>query len=294
MIGLSIQATSDGTIYVLDFQATEVRAFDADGRYLRTIVRRGEGPGEITAANGIVLSGDTLLWVHDHGKWRIIGVDPAVRELRRFNKPVLSYGFRWTGPFDDRGRYWSLTSHSDEELRYPPPPGLSSGTARGYYKSYDLSTEAVDSVYLGERSFRSYYYEDANGLWQLQPSRFGAFELIVVNPSGGFWRANTAAYRIARTGEGGDTLVVIEAGLPAMPVTDEDRAAYIEEYVEDSPEAGRAAEEVAALMPDVKPILARMFVDDEGRLWVQRVTPADAPAFYGGRSRVLRQVQRRR
>ena len=33
-------------------------------------------------------------------------------------------------------------------------------------------------------------------------------------------------------------------------------------------------------MPDVKPILAGMFVDDEGLLWVERVTPADAPAFY--------------
>ncbi len=78
----------------------------------------------------------------------------------------------------------------------------------------------------------------------------------------------------------GDTLVVIEAGVPALPVTDEDRAAYIERAVEDGPEARRAAEEVAALMPDLKPVRARMFVDDEGRLWVQRLTPEDAPAFY--------------
>ena len=33
-------------------------------------------------------------------------------------------------------------------------------------------------------------------------------------------------------------------------------------------------------MADVKPILAGMFVDDEGGLWVQRVVPSDAPAFY--------------
>ena len=33
-------------------------------------------------------------------------------------------------------------------------------------------------------------------------------------------------------------------------------------------------------MVDVKPILAGMFVDDEGTLWVERVVPADAPAFY--------------
>ena len=72
-----IQAASDGTIYVLDFQATQVRAYDPGGQYLRTVVRGGEGPGEISAANGILLSGDTLLWVHDHGKWTIIGVDPV-------------------------------------------------------------------------------------------------------------------------------------------------------------------------------------------------------------------------
>ena len=276
-----IQAASDGTVYVLDFQAAEVRVFDSGGRYLRTIVRRGEGPGEITAANGLVLSGDTLLWINDHGKWRIIGVDPDGEEVRRFNAPVLSYGFIWTGPFDNRGRYWSLTAHSDEELRYPPPPGLSSRTSRGYYRSYDLSSEAVDSVFLGESNLRSYHYQDSNGLWQLLGSPgFEEREMIAVNPSGGFWRASNVAYRIARTGEGGDTLVVVEAGLPVLPVTDEDRSAYIEEIVESSPEARRGAEEVAALMPDVKPILSRMFVDDEGRLWVQRVTPEDAPAFY--------------
>ena len=40
--------------------ATEVRVFDSTGRYLRTIVRRGEGPDEIGEANGIFLPGDTL------------------------------------------------------------------------------------------------------------------------------------------------------------------------------------------------------------------------------------------
>ena len=275
-----IQAASDGTIYVLDFQSADVRVFDPDGHYLRTIARRGEGPGEITEANGIFLSGDTLLWMHDHGKWMVIGVDPAGEEVRRFNKPVLSYGYIWRAVFDNRGRYWRQTSHSDDGFTYPPPPGLSSGTDRRYHKSYDLSSGAVDSVYLGETSGRSYTYQDSNGLWQFLPLRFEASEMIVFNSSGGFWRANSASYRIARTGEERDTLVVIEAGLPVQPVTDEDRSEYVESILESRPGIRREAEEVAALMPDVKPILAGMFVDDEGRLWVQRVTPNDAPAFY--------------
>ena len=274
-----IQAASDGTIYVLDAQATEVRAYDPGGRYLRTVVRGGEGPGEITAANGIILAGDTLLWLNDHDKGMVIGVDLAGNEVHRFAKPVRSYGHIWDGVFDHRGRYWRHTFEREGGFTYPPPPALSSSTYHNYFVSYDLSSEAIDSVYLGESSGRSYTYEDPNG-WQYLPISFEPSDIFVFNPPGGFWRANSASYRIVRTGDGGDTLVVIEAGLPVQRVTDEDRRAYVEKWVEKRPEARRDLEAVAALMADVKPVLAGMFVDDEGVLWVQRVVPSDAPSFY--------------
>ncbi len=275
-----VQAASDGTIYVLDYQATEVRAYDPEGRYLRTVARKGEGPGEITEANGILLSGDTLLWMNDHARWAIVGVDPEGIEVRRFDKPVRSYGYIWDGVFDQLGRYWRKHAHSEDGIVYPPPPGLSSRTYRGYYKFHDLSSGAVDSVFLGESSVRSYSYEDAVGLWQFLPLMYEAGASIAVNPSGGFWRANTAEYRVVRTSEDGDTLLVIEAGLPVLRVTDEDRDAYVEGMLEYNTDIRSEAEEVAGLMPDVKPILASLFVDDESRLWVERVTLEGAAPFY--------------
>ncbi len=274
-----IQGASDGTIYVLDQQAAEVRVFDPGGQYLRTIVRRGEGPGEIGNANGIFLSGDTLLWIHDTRQWTIIGVNPTGEEVRRFVKPVMSFGYIWDGVFDNRGRYWRTTTHGDNDPGYPPPPGLSLWSERRYYKSYELSSGATDSVYVGEASYRSYAYTTPAG-WGFLPLPFGTGELVEVNPSGGFWRAHTASYRIVRTGEGGDTLGVIEAGLPAQRVTDEDRSAYVGGIVEDRPELRPEAEKVVALMPDIKPVLVGLFVDDEGRLWVERVTPKGPPTFY--------------
>jgi hypothetical protein len=63
-------------------------------------------------------------------------------------------------------------------------------------------------------------------------------------------------------------------------VTDEDRSAYIGDIAEDRPERRREAGEVAARMPVVKPMLQGLFVDDQDRLWVERVTPGEAPAFY--------------
>ena len=277
---IRVQAAGDGTIYVLDQQAAEVRVFDSDGLYLRTIVRRGEGPGEIGGANGIFLSGDTLLWINDTRQFTIIGVNTDGEEVRRFTKPVLSVTSTWAGVFDDRGRYWRETSHSDDEPGFPPPVGLTSWTGRHYYKFHDLSSGAIDSVQLGESRFRIYAYSTPDVPFGFLPLRFQPFEMIAVNAAGGFWRAHSMSYRIAQTGEGGDTLLVIEAGLPGQPVTDADRSAYVDSIVEDRPELRREAEEVAALMPDTKPILATILVDDEHRLWVQRVTPEGAPAFY--------------
>ena len=277
---LGVQAASDGTIYVLDQQAAEVRVFGPAGNYLRTIVRRGEGPGEIGDANGIFLSGDTLLWINDTRQWSIIGVDPAGEEVRRFTKPVMAIVGNWNGVFDDLGRYWRDMSHSDESPGFPPPPGLSSWTERHYYKSYDLSSGTVDSVYVGDVAFRMYAYSTPDGRPGFLPLAFEAFEMVVVNPSGGFWRADNTSYRIARTGERGDTVLVIEAGLPRRPVTEEDRSAYVAGVVEDRPELRREAQEVAALLPVFKPVLADIFVDDEGRLWVERVASTDVAAFY--------------
>lgn len=274
-----IQASSDGDVYVLDFQAAEVRVFDSSGRHLRTIVRRGEGPGEIGEANGIFLSGDTLLWIHDHGQGSIIGVDPHGAEIRRFDKPVSSYDYFWAGAFDDLGRYWRQVHHLANEPRYTIPTGTYSVSGRGYFRSYNLSSGAIDSVHFGEIGGRFYAYTAGTREGVLDVP-LEAFEMTVVNPSGGFWGAHNASYRIERTGENGDTLVVIEAGMAVQRVTDQDRSAYIEGIVEDSPELRRAAAEVAALMPDIKPVLQDLFVDDQGRLWVERVTPEHAPDFY--------------
>ncbi len=276
-----IQAASDGTIYVADNQALEVRVFSSTGEYLRTIVRRGEGPGEILRTNGIILSGDTLLWVNETRQWTIIGVDPAGNELRRFTKPVWVRGFIWDGVFDRLGRYWKQAMHEDADWydRRERATGLFSEEYRSYYKSYDLATGGVDSVLMGEGVYLQYIVRRGERTLYL-PIRFLPFNITVVHPLGGFWHVSTDSYRLIRTGEGGDTVVVVEAGLPVQPVTDDDRSTYVQGFVEGYPEERREIEAAAALAPEVKPIVERFFVDDQARLWVKRVVPIGASPFY--------------
>ena len=201
-------------------------------------------------------------------------MDPHGEEVRRFTKPVRSYGAIWDGVFDRQGRYWREGGYSEDR-----EAGRAEGTGRSYYKSYDLSTETTDSVYLGEYSYRtSAAMTDRTGPYYSIP--FQGYGIDILNPPGGFWKANTGTYRVAGLSEDRDTLTVIEASLPRIPVTPEDRSAYIELMVERRPEERHRAEATAALMPDFKPILEGLLVDDEDRLWVERATPNDIPPFY--------------
>jgi hypothetical protein len=275
-----IEAGRDGTIYVLDYQAAEIRAFDDEGRFVRKVVSRGRGPGEISEANGMVLVGDTVLWIQDHAQWMMIGVSTAGEELRRFPMHVLSYGYIWAGTVDNKGRVWKQQTHIDGERTGPPEPGLTEGSGRAYWVFYEPDADVKDSIYLGEDSYRTMISRTGGGGYSYRPIPNDPRPIAVVDPDGGIWRTSGAAYRVVRLSERGDTVLVIESDTPALPVTTGDRSAYVEAVVERYPDQRRVAEEIAGLMPETKPAIASLNVDDEGRLWIGRVAPEDAYPQY--------------
>ena len=73
MIGAidDIAVAPNGTMYVLDRSVPAVRVYDAGGKFVQTIGRRGSGPGEFRYASAIALAknGNLLLW--DQGNARV-------------------------------------------------------------------------------------------------------------------------------------------------------------------------------------------------------------------------------
>lgn len=67
---VGVEVGPDGRIYVLDGQDQQIRVYDDAGRPLRTVGRRGDGPGEFTQARLFGFKGDTL-WVNDAGPMRV-------------------------------------------------------------------------------------------------------------------------------------------------------------------------------------------------------------------------------
>ena len=280
-----IDAGSDGTIYVLDYLAAEVHAYGPDGGYLRTVASRGEGPGEITEANGLILVGDTILWVQDHAVGVNLGLSPLGGELARVPMHVRRYGYMWNGTVDARGRFWKPDRNSMEEPILPPEGGLVEEPFREYLVVFDPATATRDSVYLGRSTARYYFQPLGETARAFLPIPSEAAPITVVDPDGGFWRTEAETYRIARLDERGDTVLVIEVEAEGPAITPADRAEYVEQQAGGRPQYRRAAEAVAELMPETKPIVSSLVVDDEGRLWVRRTVSEGEAAWLDAFSR---------
>jgi len=93
---------SDGAIAIANMGTTNIRVYDARGRYLRAIGRRGQGPGEFRQVMGLVRRpGDTLAVIDSREEIEFFSIDGkfarGLRSLSHKDGLVLS-GFHF---FDD-------------------------------------------------------------------------------------------------------------------------------------------------------------------------------------------------
>ena len=66
-----VRTDSQGNIYVKDGRRADVLVFDANGRYVTTVGKRGEGPGELREVFGMHVDGDDRLIVADRMSRRL-------------------------------------------------------------------------------------------------------------------------------------------------------------------------------------------------------------------------------
>jgi hypothetical protein len=106
---------SDGSIIVADDGTDEIRIFSADGAYLRTVGRKGDGPGEFQRLDQVfALPGDSIL-AYDYWVGRLTVFSPEGR-VARVNALTGAYRPRPIVMLDSGGfvgRSTDLTSYTD-------------------------------------------------------------------------------------------------------------------------------------------------------------------------------------
>ncbi len=80
-----IKVDKKGWVYILDSGNNRIQVFDGSGKYIRTIGRKGQGPGDMLSPNAIVLDNINNVVVADSGNRRVQAFDPAGNYLYSFN-----------------------------------------------------------------------------------------------------------------------------------------------------------------------------------------------------------------
>lgn len=257
---IAVELDGEGRVYAIDRQAQEVRVFDPAGRYVRTIGNEGEGPGEFTGANGLGWGPEDNLWVVDQRLRRFTLFDTSGTMVDTRLAPNSIVSFAWEGWFRADGRIVDRGL-----LRAEPWP-------RTMFMTYDGESAYTDTLVLPPFTPETFGWQ-SEGRGAVMQIPFSPQPIWVVSPDGYVWMSEAREYVLHHTTFEGDTVLTIVRDAPPIPVRDAER----EEAIGRIETFMRGNRYEAARIPAEKPPLQRIFVDEEGSVWVLRPDSAGAP-----------------
>lgn len=262
----SIEVDAAGRLYVLEAQSQELRVFDRDGAHVRTIGRKGGGPGEFARAVMVQTGPDGSLWVPDPENNRVSVFDTAGALVYSHPSPGGFILIPWPGGFDDAGRYYSPVIIPDEDADFGMRIGLAQFDSE--LQPLDTLTPPDDPYDPGDRRFE---LRGEDGYMAARIPFTPAFRWRLER-HGTLWALITGDYKLFQLDAAGDTLRTITREFEPYPVTEEEIDAALEELDWFVREGGKVAR---SRIPSKKPPAETFFFDDEGNLWVERVTTAE-------------------
>lgn len=252
-------------IAVADNGSASIVVFDSLGRRLRSMGRKGSGPGEFRSLWDLSRIGDSLAGFDGSGgAWQVF--DPAGNYARTVRRARARSGvaIEQVGFFADGAL---VGYHADQDR---PPPGRSTGRVTV------VAITASDTVELLTAPQRERVVS-ADG--RVQRVVFGARTRLAMfgdrlchgfSERYEFW---------CRRRDGQPYLRVVREGLRPLPVTGQDRAAYLagEDYSNPGPRGAAYREWVrrATVYAPRMPAYGRMVAARDGNLWIGPTTRAD-------------------
>jgi hypothetical protein len=186
---------SVGNLYLLDTGSNRIQKLDSEGKFIKTIGRKGQGPGEFQAATSMDIDKDNSLFVFDLGSRRIEVLSSEGKPLRtikfRAVPPgrirLLEHGLIVKGGYLDSGVLmgWRkklpklleiLDLNGKTKLTFGDATDYRDGITNHYANIFDLDTDAEKNIclsFLFQNRIEK-YTPDGKLLWQAdRPLNFG-------------------------------------------------------------------------------------------------------------------------
>jgi sugar lactone lactonase YvrE len=253
----ALEVDAYGRLYVLDSQTSEVRVFGPDGTHVRTMGRKGAGPGEVAQAVGMALAPDGTLWVVDPGNARFTVWDTAGTLRTTVQRRDGLHMFPWPGRIDRQGRLWDVGAGPDGSQGSP------------VLLRVDRSTGRTERAPLPP--FRNDVFEVRKNGHISAWVPFTPSLRWTLDGEGRVWSGVTGQYRLALHEPGGDTLRVVERAAAPVPVSRAEMDSIPAHFKWFTDQGGEID---LSRVPRTKPAFEALRADDRGWLWVRPSLPA--------------------
>ena len=263
----SIAVDDDQNVYVLDWQAQELFQYDARGDYVRTLARRGEGPGELADADQMAFLPDGRLVVRDsrNGRLQLFGPEAGERDEWPLANPHLYGPHRiWT---DTAGRTYTFhlampAADWDAMLMgvviVRGPDGAHLDTLAGPAGDFDppeLTASSEPRGPTGTSGFRT------------EPVPFSPAAVWAGHPHGGIVKGVSSEYRIDLHFP--EHVLRIERAYDPVPVLPSERDHYRDSITDMMRYMDPDWEWNGPPIPETKPVFRRLHSGKDGRIWVE-------------------------
>ncbi len=266
----SIAVDDEGRIHVLDGQALNVRVFDPTGAYIETLGGPGEGPGELSSAESVVLLADGRVAVDDQFGRRVqlYRAGRGETEAWPYSAGIVIVPSQHQLYADRHGRTFVVVpqfSSVGDFVRYVIVPLDSHGVPQdtllppgGDFEPPSVELELVMGA--GRAQTIS------------QPVPLTARRYWTLNPDGRFVSGVSTAYRIDMQRD--DGVLRIERAYEPVAVSEAERSYHRERQTRALRVTQPDWEWNGPPIPETKPPFRGLVAGRDGRIWVRLWTEA--------------------
>ena len=261
----SIAVSQSGTVYVEDTHPPTIREFGPDGRFVRSIGREGEGPGEFRSIAGVSVLPDGRVAFWDRGARRIT----VYRTDGEFHETLRIDGVNPPYPFAERSFLTDV--EGDYYLRIfvePASSGRDLAAMRYGYARISPDGTVLDTLAVREapgNSGQSIVIYTRAG----DRNPFLEEALDALSPFGYLVAGFNGTYEFSILDSAG-TIQVEREGFQPVEVKEGERAEWRARVAHAERRSGGSHAEV----PRWKPAYRDLWVDSDGRVWVHRYEEA--------------------
>lgn len=272
---------SDGTLLVADGQANEIRAFDAQGRFLRKMGRSGGGPGEFRGLESLhLLPGDTVA-AYDYQGPRVTFFAPSGTLVRTVTLQPLDGKIppRPLGFLTD-GRMVVTQMYNPEF--HPSTKPTRDTVSLAVYSAAGAQATSLGRV-PGSEAVTITGGSGANTMVMRETPPFGLSTSFAVHGAG-VLVGDPARYELVERRADGTVARLIRRSGAREAVTQADRDAVMKRRREgfSDPRFKQLQEQLIknTTFPEHQPYFTALGVDPAGNAWVQRDDDPDAETLW--------------